>query len=95
MQQLLHRPIIPEVAKFLQNAAKINAKLNAFISLVDEESLQTQQRRLQEAESPGKLFGLTVGVKDNIHVAGHATTCASNMLRSTTIDCSGACVLRL
>ena len=74
-------PIIAEVGPFLQRLQATNAHLNAFISLVDEPSLQ----RSNTLSPPGRLAGLTVGIKDNIHVLGYATTCASAMLRGTLL----------
>lgn len=51
-------------------------RINAFISRASEQQLADQNNTLKQADerSVNQLFGLSIGVKDNIDVAGFVTT---------------------
>jgi aspartyl-tRNA(Asn)/glutamyl-tRNA(Gln) amidotransferase subunit A len=61
-----------------------NSKLNAFIS-VDAEGALARAKKLEAAqaggETPGPLFGVPIGLKDNLCLKNHPMTCGSNILR--------------
>ncbi len=62
-----------------------NKRINAFITLVNEEELEKQIESVREKikkNCAGKLAGLVVAVKDNFATKGLRTTCASKMLEN-------------
>ena len=75
---------------FLQRIAKLDAELNAFIT-VDEERALADARHADErlagkaaAGEPGPLTGIPVAHKDIFCTAGMLTTCGSRMLANFT-----------
>ncbi len=66
--------------------ARIRARddLNAFVTVFEEEALRAARGIDEKIRSgrAGPLAGMIVGVKDNICVCGHRTTCASRMLEN-------------
>jgi aspartyl-tRNA(Asn)/glutamyl-tRNA(Gln) amidotransferase subunit A len=64
---------------------QVDGKVKAFLKL-DEENARTTAATLDEqldkSESRGLLFGLPIGIKDNIVTEGVTTTCASQFLRN-------------
>ncbi|HUT03158.1 MAG TPA: Asp-tRNA(Asn)/Glu-tRNA(Gln) amidotransferase subunit GatA [bacterium] len=69
---------------FLTRAHERQAETNAFITLDDEGAL-ARAKALDsiggEARSSMRLFGVPIAIKDNICVAGKATTCGSRILQ--------------
>lgn len=67
----------------LNRIRKTEPAIQAFIT-VDEEGARAQaaelDKRLAQGETPGLLFGLPAGIKDNIVTEGLRTTCASRFL---------------
>ncbi|MCZ8515160.1 Asp-tRNA(Asn)/Glu-tRNA(Gln) amidotransferase subunit GatA [Paenibacillus filicis] len=63
--------------------AAVDGKVQAFLKL-DEEGARETARQLdgQAGEERGLLFGLPIGIKDNIVTEGLTTTCASQFLRN-------------
>lgn len=63
--------------------AQVEDKVKAFLTL-DEEGARAKARELDEklgnADEYGLLFGMPIGVKDNIVTKGLRTTCASKIL---------------
>ncbi len=63
--------------------AQVEDKVQAFLTL-DEENARAKAKELDEkvgkADEYGLLFGLPIGVKDNIVTRGLRTTCASKIL---------------
>ncbi|EPP34367.1 aspartyl/glutamyl-tRNA(Asn/Gln) amidotransferase, A subunit [Chlamydia ibidis] len=70
---------------FYNRIATQDGQVGAFLSLCRERALEkaaaVDQKR-SRGEPLGKLAGVPIGVKDNIHVAGLPTTCASKMLEN-------------
>lgn len=68
---------------YLKRIEKIDPKIGAFLQVLPEYALN-QAKELDEkrrAGKPlGKLAGVPIGIKDNIHIKGELTTCASKML---------------
>jgi aspartyl-tRNA(Asn)/glutamyl-tRNA(Gln) amidotransferase subunit A len=61
---------------------EVDDKVQAFLAL-DEENARAYAKQLDEAidkDEKGLLFGLPIGVKDNIVTKGITTTCASKLL---------------
>ncbi|MCL4731291.1 MAG: Asp-tRNA(Asn)/Glu-tRNA(Gln) amidotransferase subunit GatA [Planctomycetes bacterium] len=68
----------------LDRAKATEARVGAYL-LLDEAGALAAAREIDAArragKSPGPLAGVPVAIKDNIHVAGKPTTCASRMLQ--------------
>ncbi|SDE40138.1 aspartyl/glutamyl-tRNA(Asn/Gln) amidotransferase subunit A [Paenibacillus sp. UNCCL117] len=65
--------------------AEVDGKVRAFLTLDEERALARAgelDAKLGSDESRGLLFGLPIGVKDNIVTEGLTTTCASQFLRN-------------
>ncbi|NOU92639.1 Asp-tRNA(Asn)/Glu-tRNA(Gln) amidotransferase subunit GatA [Paenibacillus sp. LMG 31456] len=64
---------------------QVDGKVKAFLTL-DEENARAAAKLLDEklglSDSNGLLFGLPIGIKDNIVTEGVTTTCASQFLRN-------------
>lgn len=71
------------VQYFLQRIDRLNPHVGAFITVLHERALE-QARQLDAAkargEPMGKLAGIPVALKDNIHVNGVISTCGSKFL---------------
>ncbi len=68
---------------FLARAERINPDVGAFLQLLKEQALQKAaavDAKRAAGKPLGKLAGVPVGIKDNIHIAGEITTCASKFL---------------
>jgi amidase len=69
----------------LSQIARVNAKLNAIVTLVDEQQLLKEARRADEALAKGKwlgpLHGLPIGVKDLHATNGIRTTYGSPLYK--------------
>jgi aspartyl-tRNA(Asn)/glutamyl-tRNA(Gln) amidotransferase subunit A len=89
---------LPETNKALANIEKFNPVVNAMISVCAEAAL-ARARELDDAAAEGRwcglLHGMTVSVKDNVDVAGMATTAASGILRDNIASSDSFVVQRL
>lgn len=69
---------------FLNRIKKSDGDLGSFLTVLEERALekaeQIDKKRL-EGKPLGKLAGVPVGIKDNIHIKHVKTTCASKMLK--------------
>lgn len=63
--------------------AEVDSKVNAFLAL-DEERARTLAKQLDEVDASNKgiLFGIPIGIKDNIVTKGLRTTCSSKILEN-------------
>lgn len=80
--QLNKKEITPTdlVDASFQQISKVDDEIKAFITL-DEEQAREQAKALeQDVDKRQKLFGIPVGIKDNIVTKGLRTTCASQFL---------------
>jgi aspartyl-tRNA(Asn)/glutamyl-tRNA(Gln) amidotransferase subunit A len=62
-----------------------NPKLNAFITVYHERAVQKAKEldaRFENGEKVGRLAGIPIAIKDNIHVKGEISTCASKFLEN-------------
>jgi aspartyl-tRNA(Asn)/glutamyl-tRNA(Gln) amidotransferase subunit A len=70
---------------FLHRIDQTNKSLNAFLSILHERTLLKAERldRKRKDNVPlGKLAAIPIAIKDNMHIAGELTTCASKFLRN-------------
>lgn len=71
------------VSSYLARIADRDGELGAFLAVYNERSLEKARKLDQKrasGEKVGKLAGVTVALKDNIHVQGTTTTCGSKFL---------------
>ncbi|MEZ5314905.1 MAG: Asp-tRNA(Asn)/Glu-tRNA(Gln) amidotransferase subunit GatA [Chlamydiales bacterium] len=68
---------------YLQRIDKFDPQIGAFLSVFHERALKKAQfidQKIARGEPLGKLAGIPIGIKDNIHLKGEVTTCASKFL---------------
>lgn len=88
-----------EITKyFLDRIDRYNEKLGAFLTVFHEKALRKakeidEKRALKKPV--GKLAGIPVAIKDNMHIKGEKTTCASNFLTEYTALFNATVVERL
>lgn len=73
-------------------------QLNAFIEVFEKEALKRASfldNKRKSKEALGKLFGVVVGVKDNICVKGHKLSASSNILKGFESIYSATVIERL
>ncbi len=69
------------VRDVLKNIQKKEPQINAYISVFEEEAIERAVELENNMDSEiGVLYGIPIGVKDNIVTRGHETTCASKIL---------------
>lgn len=88
LQELLQKKEITVsdlVDESFKRIHEVDDKVKAFITL-DEERAREQAKKLDEkqanGETDGLLFGMPIGIKDNIVTQDLRTTCASKMLEN-------------
>lgn len=73
------------VRHFAKRMEKYDPKLGCFLKTFPEKALEKAHEldKKRAAKKPlGKLAGVPVAIKDNIHIAGELTTCASKFLKN-------------
>lgn len=73
------------VDESFKRISEVEGKVQAFLTL-DEENARNKAKQLDEklagGDSTGILFGMPIGIKDNIVTKGVRTTCASKILEN-------------
>lgn len=85
------------VSNYIENI-ELKKDLNAFVEVFDSEALERAKEldsQLKARKPMGKLFGLVIGLKDNIAYKGHACTAASKILAGYISSYSATVVERL
>lgn len=87
-----------ELVKFYLKNIEEKAHLNAFLEVYKDEALERAallNKKIEENKPLGKLFGLVIGIKDNICYKGHKLSAASKMLEGFESLFSATVVERL
>ncbi|MBS4191845.1 Asp-tRNA(Asn)/Glu-tRNA(Gln) amidotransferase subunit GatA [Bacillus sp. FJAT-49705] len=88
LHELLHKKEIKVtdlVDESYKRIGEVDEKVQAFLTLDEEKARETASKmdeKLGSDESKGLLFGMPIGVKDNIVTKGLRTTCASKILEN-------------
>ncbi|QED46476.1 Asp-tRNA(Asn)/Glu-tRNA(Gln) amidotransferase subunit GatA [Cytobacillus dafuensis] len=88
LHELLHKKEIKVtdlVDESYKRIGEVDEKVQAFLTLDEEKARETagkMDEKLGTDESKGLLFGMPIGVKDNIVTKGLRTTCASKILEN-------------
>jgi len=74
-------------AYFLQRIQVLDQDLNSFLNVISDRVMQKAEEldiKKGKGEPVGKLAGVPIALKDNIHIRGETTTCASRFLSNYT-----------
>lgn len=83
---------VSEIAEsFINRSKEIDKDINSFASH-DYEGALEKAKSLDDKDPSGKLFGLPIGIKDNISVKGMKNTCCSKMLENYEAVFNANCV---
>lgn len=83
---------VSEIAeRFINRSKEIDKDINSFVSH-DYEGALEKAKSLDDKDPSGKLFGLPIGIKDNISVKGMKNTCCSKMLENYEAVFNANCV---
>ncbi|GAC1307400.1 MAG: Asp-tRNA(Asn)/Glu-tRNA(Gln) amidotransferase subunit GatA [Mucilaginibacter sp.] len=88
---------VEKLVKGYLNTIAVNARLNAFIEVFDQESLARAKEvdlRIRQGVA-GKLAGMVIAIKDNICYKGHKVSASSKILSGFTSIYSSTIVERL
>jgi len=70
---------------FLQRIEKLDPQLQSFLTVFPEKTLEKAKnldQRRKKGEPLGKMAAVPVAIKDNMHIKGEITTCASKFLQN-------------
>lgn len=73
------------VTHFLKRIHAFNPDLNAFLTVMEEEAMAKARDldlKRKEKKTLGRLAGVPIALKDNIHIKGVLSTCGSNFLKN-------------
>lgn len=73
------------VETFLDRIQKFDPELGAFLSVMGPQALlkaDTLDRKRAQNQPLGRLAAVPIAIKDNMHIAGEITTCASRFLKN-------------
>ncbi|TWD95678.1 aspartyl/glutamyl-tRNA(Asn/Gln) amidotransferase subunit A [Neobacillus bataviensis] len=88
LHELIHKKeltVSDLVEESYKRIGQVEVKVKAFLTLDEERARATaklQDEKLSSGDSRGLLFGMPIGVKDNIVTKGLRTTCASKILEN-------------
>lgn len=83
---------------FLSRIEQYDSQVGAFLSVLKDRVLRKAaelDRKKAAGEKLGKLAGIPIGIKDNIHIEGEITTCASKFLTNFKAPFSSTAVALL
>ena len=86
--------IIEEIERTLDNAERLNPKLNSFLSIEREHALD-RIREVSSQTKPRPLIGTAIAIKDNICTKGMRTSCGSRILQNYKAHYDATAVKRL
>ncbi|MEH7416140.1 Asp-tRNA(Asn)/Glu-tRNA(Gln) amidotransferase subunit GatA [Neobacillus drentensis] len=88
LHELIHKKEVTVsdlVEESYKRISQVEDKVKAFLTLDEERAraaAKLQDEKLNSGDSRGLLFGMPIGVKDNIVTKGLRTTCASKILEN-------------
>lgn len=83
---------------YLNRIQTLDPKIGSFLKVLEERSLNKARlldQKRKEGKPLGKLAGVPIAIKDNIHIQNELTTCASKFLSNYVAPFSATCVEEL
>ncbi len=87
IQKILNKEATTQecVQAVFERIYKVENKINAFITLTEEQALKKAKEidtKISKGKKVGKLIGISIAIKDAICTKGISTTCSSRMLEN-------------